>query len=143
MKLIKIVLLIFLIIGFFDCGYDDNFFSVGQIWQYKTRSNEPNSTLTIVSIENNKDFGVIVGVYIDNLNFENLGEGTVIHFLPFSKETLKMSVVRIKDFTDNLPDYKDSYKQWKEKFERKQCSIMTNPVAQILDTIESNIKKVK
>jgi len=141
MKHFWLILLFSFSIIFYSCGYKDDFFVIGQVWNYKTRPTESNSTLTIVSVEKNKEKGVIVGVYIDNLNIPSLGNGAVIHFLPISKEALKNSLAGMKDNIESLPDYKESYREWKNKFDLKQCEFYKYPVSQVIDTIQKALEK--
>ena len=90
-RIIKLILIGFSIF-LTQCTVNDDTFEVGQIWHYDTRQGEENSTLTIVSMENNKDFGLIIGVYVDQLNIPIngiSGGNTVINFMPFNKKALK------------------------------------------------------
>lgn len=141
MKYFKSILILLLSITLSNCEYKDNFFRVGQIWSYDTRQGESNSTLTIVSVENDKNYGVIVGAFINNIKIVDFGEGGNIKFIPFSKEALKNSVTRIKGFSNNLPDYRDSYKKWRKLFDAKGCKIINLPVKQAIDTLQININK--
>lgn len=143
-RIIKLILIGFSLI-LTRCTVNDDTFEVGQIWHYDTRQGEENSTLTIVSMENNKDYGLIIGVYVDNLNIPLngiSGGNTVINFMPFNKKALKESVTRIQGHTDELPDYKQHYKAWKKEFDNKNCKIFLSPVKVMLDSTQMNLEKM-
>ena len=68
-------------------------FSVGQVWKYKTRPNESDSRLTIVSIDHDDpEYGDIVHIYISELNIPNPsapdGKTLFISHLPYLSESL-------------------------------------------------------
>ena len=145
MRMILKLILIGLPFFLTRCSINDDTFEVGQIWHYDTRQGEQNSTLTIVSMENDKNYGLIIGVYIDHLNIPLNGipgGNTVINFLPFTKKALEESVTRIQGHTDELPDYKQYYKAWKKEFDNKNCKIFFRPVKIMLDTAQMNLDKM-
>jgi len=42
-------------------------FRVGDVWEYKTRSGEANSRLTVVKIDRSPELGIIVHIAVDNV----------------------------------------------------------------------------
>jgi len=80
-KLLYLIVISFILI---QCSYKDDKYKVGQVWNYETRQNEVNSSLTIVSIDNVKKEGVIIGVHLSNIKFSRIGnfDEVNINFLP-------------------------------------------------------------
>ena len=137
----------FLLIGltasiFSSCQYRDDKYKVGQVWYYETRVNEPASTLTVVALENHDELGVIVSVYVDKLKI-NSGEFVFneINHLPMSKAAMDSSITRIKNHVTSLPEYKESYKEWKEMFKTDQGKIFDVSVKEVIDMTEKELRK--
>lgn len=127
---------------FGSCQYKDNKYKVGQVWYYDTRPNEPASTLTVVAIENHDQLGVIVSVYIDKLKI-NSGEYVFneISHLPLSKVAMDSSITRIKNHISGLPNFKESYNEWKETMNSGQGKIINVPAKEAIDMAEKELQK--
>ncbi len=123
---------------FCQCAYKDDKYKIGQVWNYETRQDEVNSSLTIVSIDNDKEEGVIVGVHLSNIKFSRLGnfDRVNVYFLPFSKAALDKSVTGIKEYTSELPDFKAEYDSWKHNGDATIRKCFKSTVKQVLDSIE-------
>jgi hypothetical protein len=137
-KLLILFLVSFIITA---CSYKDDKYKVGQIWKYKTRAYERSSNLTVVAIEDNEDLGVIVSVYIEGLkvNFHDTLNMDKIKHMPFSKSALDSSVTKLIGIRKELPDYKNSYRQWKTALKNGDCTIFYKPVKDMIVQTENLI----
>ena len=141
MKIINLTLIATSFFILTNCGYEYDRYHVGQVWSYDNRPGEENSTLTVVTVENNRKLGVIVGVYIDNLKVGSaVGEFSNLNFLPLSKRAMDKSVTRIKGYTDNLPDYRENYRAWKKTFDENNGKIITKTVKESIEAAESKLQ---
>ncbi|HOW30662.1 MAG TPA: hypothetical protein PLP88_03785 [Bacteroidales bacterium] len=140
-KLLYLIVISFILI---QCSYKDDKYKVGQVWNYKTRQNEVNSSLTIVSINNDKKEGVIIGVHLSNIKFSRIGnfDEVNINFLPFSKSALDKSLTTIKEYTEELPDFKTEYDSWKHTDDTSINKCFRSSVIQVLDSIEIKVGKL-
>jgi hypothetical protein len=138
MKVNKFIYLLLIAIFLTQCTYQDDKYKVGQVWNYETRQDEVNSSLTIVSIDNDKKEGVFIGVHISNIKFSRLGnfDEVNVNFLPFAKSAIDKSVTGIKENTEKLPEYKTEYNAWKHNGDITLKRCFKSTVKQILDSIE-------
>lgn len=117
-------------------------YQVGQVWNYKTRTSEPNSTFTVVRVEDS-GIGVIVHIYIDNVNVrtnpENEELTSVISHSPFSEAALDSSVIELKTSVSQLPEYKEGYEEWKNLFLQGNASVFTIPIKQSIKYMEQTM----
>ena len=93
----------------------DSKFVPGQVWRYKTRRGEENSTLTILRVEKTPKLGTIVHVRIDGVHFSNCTGGpspTLIEHAPLSRAALEASVTGEVGSVSKLPDYAAGYQEW-------------------------------
>ena len=111
----------------------------GQIWSYKTRPTETASRLTIVKVEPYED-GLAVHVHISGLLIRNpaapSGVSTFIAHMPFAREAIDASVVRLMSKRQRLPSYEEGYVAWKQQAERGKAGVFTIPVAEAIEGIE-------
>lgn len=122
-----------------NCEYKDDKYKVGQVWYYDTRAHEKGSTLTVVAIENNKEFGIIVSVYVEGLKMK-AGEYTFnnLEHLPLTKAAMDSSVTWIKGNADELPDYRQNYQAWKDTFKDGKGRVVTVSVKEMVEQFEDN-----
>lgn len=94
---------------------DDPTYKPGQVWSYKTRPGEQESTLTILRVESTPKLGTIVHVQIQKWRLENCkgntGDSTMDH-APFSKAAIDKSVVKLLRTEKDIPDFEEGYKDW-------------------------------
>lgn len=77
---------------------DDPKFKPGQVWSYKTRPGEEESTLSILRIESSPKLGVIIHIRVNDFQFKNCTGGPAPHTLghaPFSRAAIDSSVVKL------------------------------------------------
>ena len=94
---------------------DDPTYKPGQVWSYKTRPGEDESTITILRVESTPKLGTIVHVRIDKFRLENCkgntGDSTMDH-APFAKAAIDKSVVKMLRTEKDIPDFDEGYKDW-------------------------------
>lgn len=94
---------------------DDPTYKPGQVWSYKTRPGEEESTITILRVETTPKLGTIVHVQIQKWKLENCkgnkGDSTMDH-APFSKAAIDKSVVKLLRTEKDIPDFDEGYKDW-------------------------------
>ena len=90
-------------------------YSPGQVWNYKTRSDESASTVTILRVESLPKAGVVIHVRIDGIRLKNCSGGpspTVIQHAPFSRDAFDKSVTQLVRSNAPVPDYEAGYEDW-------------------------------
>jgi hypothetical protein len=115
-------------------------YEVGQVWSYKTRPQEPNSTLMILRIDNSSKLGPVIFIGLKQLRVQH-PNGRVIasmSSLPFTKEALDQSVIKIVGKADKLMSSDFGYAKWKED-QRAGKTRRTNakPVAEVVNGLEN------
>jgi hypothetical protein len=124
--------------------YQDDKFEAGQSWKYYTRSGEENSTLTILKVEkvNNE---TIIHVALSGLKIKNPhgaeGVSETIDHLPFSKEAVVESVTELINLENQLPDFMEGYKDWKEAFEHGKGGVFTITVKEAVEYVEQTMNQ--
>jgi len=94
---------------------EDPTYKPGQVWKYKTRPGDDDSTITILRVESTPKLGIIVHVKIDKFKLENCagnkGDSTMDH-APFAKAAIDKSVVKLLRTEKDIPDFDEGYKDW-------------------------------
>ena len=93
----------------------------GQIWKYKTRPGEENSTITILKIERitgeNGRPVTIVFVQINGLKIRDIYRPDVqvdhIQPYPFHMKTLLNSLTQLVSENNKIPDFEATYNKWR------------------------------
>lgn len=120
-------------------------YSEGQVWSYKTRLGEENSTLLIDKIETNAKLGRIFHISIDGVRIKNRhiagGISTQLPHFPVSEETLKQSLTKLIGHRAPHPDYVEGYMTWKAAFDAGKAGVFTIPVSEIIGVVEETINK--
>lgn len=117
-------------------------YQVGQVWQYQTRKGEENSTFTIVAMEEHERLGTIINIYVDNvriLNIASNGYLSQIHHLPFSKDAIEQSIIKLKGKCKNLPNYEEGYIRWKEEFDKGDAGVFSITIKEAVAYMEQAI----
>lgn len=101
---------------------DDSKYKPGQVWSYKTRPSEEESTLTILRVDATRDNKRIVHIRVDKIRLKNCNGGNEpdkIEHMPFSKEALDESVAT--NIRNGLvPYFKSGYTEWRPGVGRKE-----------------------
>ncbi len=115
-------------------------FRIGQVWHYKTRPQEPKSTLTIVKIDSLPKLGTVVHISVKNLRMKNplskSGFSETIAHMPFSEAAIDGSVDRLVEEQAEIPNYEEGYEEWKQAVDSGKGGIFTITVAQAIDAME-------
>lgn len=111
---------------------------VGQVWAYKTRIGESNSTLTILKVERYKDLGQVVHVRIDGIRMRNPVQGNIVTdlpHLPFRSAAIERSVTKLLRKSSSLPEFKEGYSTWKQAYDAGQAGAFETDVAATLNAL--------
>jgi hypothetical protein len=115
-------------------------YGVGQVWSYKTRSQEPNSTLMILRIDITSNLGPVIFVGLKDLRVQH-PNGKVIGSmspLPFTKEALDQSVIKLVGTADKLMASDFGYAKWKEDQRAGRTPrTYAKPVAAVVNDLEN------
>ena len=130
-------------------NFQDNKFSVGQIWNYQTRKGEENSKIEILKVEKYEKDGIIIHIYVNGLKVKNpnkpSGFSDDIGHLPLSKDAVLKSVTTLDSENNELPDFMEGYNNWKNAFDNNTGGIFSITVKEAVQYVEeamSNAKKV-
>ena len=120
-------------------------FAEGEVWSYKTRAGETDSTLLINKIENDPRLGVIyhisvLGVLVKSRHAPS-GVTRELPHIPVGRETLEASCIRMVGRSAPNPAYADGYAQWRQAFEEGQAGVFNIPVSEIVGVVESAINQ--
>ena len=117
----------------------------GQLWSYKTRSGEEQSTVLINKIETHKKLGKIYHISALKVKVRNRhvdgGITTELPHIPVSEETLKKSLTKLIGNQGPNPNYIEGYYTWKAEFDAGKAGIFSISVAEIVSFIEEAINK--
>ncbi len=118
-------------------------FSEGQIWTYTTRPGESKSRITIVRLDDDAEYGNIIHIYISDVSIPNPnapeGKTTYIAHLPYAEETLEECVGDLERVSDQLPDFQEGYRLWREAFDAGEAGVFMIPVAQAIDFVQESV----
>jgi hypothetical protein len=115
-------------------------YEVGQVWSYKTRPQEKSSTLIVLRIDNTSKLGQVVFVGLKDVRLLHPSGKVVSSMspLPFTKDALDQSVIKLLGKTDKLMESSFGYEKWKEaQFAGKKPLTYAKPVAEIVNGLEN------
>ena len=115
-------------------------YEVGQIWSYKTRPQEPNSTLMILRVDNTSKLGQVVFVGVKDVRVLHPSGKMLSSMspLPFTKDALDQSVIKVVGQTDKVMSSDFGYQKWKEaQMAGKKPLTYVKPVAEIIKGLEN------
>ena len=122
-------------------------YKVGQKWGYKTRINENDSTFIIIKIDQFPKAGVVIHVAIEGLKVKNPHQREkickVMPHVPFSKEAIDKSVIRLIEENLKLFFFMDGYDMWQKAFDRGEAGIYTITIAEAIETMEKTLNTEK
>lgn len=127
----------------FGIGKSQNF-KVGQVWSYKTRGQEPNSTIQILKIDSISTKDKFVHIAIGDLKIATTEEGRFmdkIGHLPMSEVALRKSVVKLISKKEPLPDFHEGYGMWREAFDAGKAGVFEVSVAEAVQFVEETYKQ--
>jgi len=115
----------------------------GQVWSYKTRSGEEQSTLTILRVEEWTEKKRIVHIRVDRIRLRNCTGGPEpdnVQHMPFAREALDASVIKVIR-SGEVPDYRDGYQEWRKAWDARQAGVYTITVAAAVDVMQENFRQ--
>ena len=121
---------------------DGSIYQAGQVWSYKTRPGEENSTLIILKTEYYDEVvGNVIhisatGVRINNPNVEGGIIDNVPH-MPFSEGAITASVVELIDQGVDLPSFEQGYNIWRSA----SGGIFTIQVSEAVEGVELGLNQ--
>lgn len=116
----------------------DSKYQTGQVWNYRSRPHEPESTFTVVKVENGAALGDIVHISVHGLKMKRAdgGLGETIGHMPFAVKSIDESVTGLAREGAGLPDFSEGYGIWRAAFEAGKAGVFTTSVAEAVDFIE-------
>jgi hypothetical protein len=109
-------------------------FTPGQKWQYRSRSVDKGSTLTITKIDNVPGIGIVVHIVVDHITFRyppelhgGLIEGQTLS-LAMRRDSLDASVIKMLGIVETSTN--DDYKKW-----QTNCGALTYATT-VADTVK-------
>ena len=128
-----------LLLGFQAIACAQNY-EVGQVWSYKTRPQEKDSTLMVLRIEQTSNQGQVIFIGVKEVRVKH-PSGRVVSAmspLPFLKTALDQSVIKMLGKSDKLMSSNFGYQQGKDaQFAGRKPPTYAKPVAEILDGLEN------
>src|SRR5690242_13227959 len=86
-------------------------FRAGQVWAFKTPTNQPNAKVTVLRVENGGKLGTIVHIALSGVSYGN-GQ-TQIQHLPFAESAIERSVTSLERESGPVPEFAEGYQQWR------------------------------
>ena len=115
----------------------------GQVWSYRNRLGEENSTILINKIEQDPRLGFIYHISILEVKVKNPhqagGVANELPHLPVSQNTLDTSLLMFLRNSESHPEYLEGYLLWKEAFDAGEAGIFTISIAEIVDVVEQSL----
>jgi hypothetical protein len=119
-------------------------YEVGQVWRYRTRPQEQDSTLVILKVEAYPKIGSIIHICVEGVKITNpeLSGAPIksIGHMPFGDAALDASVTERIGTRDELPPFTEGYQEWREAFEAGQAGMFIIPVAEAVSFIEQTLE---
>lgn len=116
----------------------DDKYKPGQVWSYKTRADEHESTLTILRVEQGPEKKRIVHIRVDHVQLTNCTGGPApdnFEHMPFAKEALDESVLKVIR-RGAVPDFHNGYSEWRAAWDAGNAGYYTITVSLALDVAQ-------
>lgn len=114
-------------------------YAVGQVWEYRTRPQEPQSLLVIREIEDSAAMGRIYHVSVTGIRADAKWGPTDLAHSPVSRQTLDASVTRLSDRRpESMPDHRPGIADWRAA----GGGVFTISIAEIIDLIDQQLSGV-
>ena len=117
----------------------------GQVWKYRNRPGEEDSTLKILRIEKDHEGKDVVHVALRGLRLESpRTAGGVIREIPFgvyTRSAIERSVTTVVSKEPPPETMPPAYEQWKKMNTQGHGGSWDLPVAETLATLESHLKQ--
>ena len=114
----------------------------GQVWTYHTREGEEASRATVVRVDEDRELGVIVHVYISDVEIRTPEATDGVHravtHMPFTEEAMDESVLELEQRDSPLPDYAEGYEIWAEAHAQGEAGMFDCPLAEAIEMMEDS-----
>ena len=118
-------------------------FEIGQIWNYKNRIGEADSTILILRVETYETQGVVIHISVRDICIKCYADGNTIadeiEHVPITENALLASVTNIADSIACIPDFSQDYNYWKRAFENNKGGVWSLLVNEIVAYTETTI----
>lgn len=111
-------------------------YAVGQVWRYRTRSDDPGSLLKIQQIEAGSALGPIYHISIIGVRLGQDRRVSEIAHTPVSRQTLDGSVTEMAASDARFPDAAPGIAQWRAA----SGGVFTLSVAEIVEVIDKTTR---
>jgi tetratricopeptide (TPR) repeat protein len=126
-------------------GVDCSKYSAGQVWKYKTRPGEENSTFTIVKVDKDQLIGTIIHIYLQGLFLKDVhmpdGYSETVGILPFIEEAIGRSATELIRENEPVREIQNRYEEWKHAFESGGAGVFSITIAEAVAVVEEAIRK--
>jgi len=109
-------------------------YKAGQVWSYKTRTGEEDSTVTILKVDSDEKLGDTVHVSVQGLRMKE-GKLTKIDHLPMTEEAMDKSVVKVLKESAALTSLA-AYETWKKDFDAGKTGVFSSTLQECIDSYE-------
>ena len=127
-------------LSFFACNAFSQELEVGQIWKYNCRSNETDSTMTIVQIDKDVIHVSVSGLKIKDPDAED-GISKSIRHLPLSPKSFNSSKTALVGFTKTLPEFEEGLSDWYKAKAKGEASAISLPLIDVIRQVEIMINQ--
>jgi hypothetical protein len=130
-----------------DASWDEGAsrFKAGQVWSYKTREGERDSTVVVLKIQDYPKLGRVVHVSVLGLKMKKPNRAgefiPTINHMPLSEEAFAASVEKLLKEKAELPDYESGYSLWREEFDAKRAGVHTSTIAEAVQFTEEMLNQ--
>jgi hypothetical protein len=118
-------------------------YKAGQVWSYKTRPGEEKSTFIVVKVENHAKLGSVVHIALRGLKLKR-PDGDFIeaaNHLPFAEEAISKSALKLLKEKEELPDYEEGYRLWREAFDAGKAGVYKITIAEAVRVMEETLNQ--
>jgi hypothetical protein len=118
-------------------------FEVGQVWRYKTRPQDPDSTFIVTKIDKLKGHK-IVHVFVTDVRIVDSthpkGYTTYISRVPMEEKALMDSTVGLVRSKVELPDHAlDGYDEWRKQFDAGKAGAYSQPLYTFIGFVDQQM----
>lgn len=118
----------------------DQGLKVGQIWNYDTRSHEPDSKITIVQFDSTSVHVSVSGLKIKDPQSED-GIADSIGHLPLSRKVFENSATKLLGVADKLPNFEDGLNDWTKAMKKGEATLISIPIKEVIRQVEFMINQ--
>ncbi|MBK9153329.1 MAG: hypothetical protein IPM25_03790 [Chloracidobacterium sp.] len=126
-----------------DSKVEARSFQAGQVWSYKARQGESNSTFVVLKVDTDERSGNIVHIAVMDVKMKNRrspdGFSRTIGHMPFSEKSLAQSAIKLLKENVELPEFEVGYRLWREAFDDKRAGYYTVSLAEAVNITEESL----